>query len=524
LFANAEDNLTIAQLQKVEELKERLENITSGEKDNVWLERYSNYQAYQALINKLTKVDEEVKKLQKKLKYTKNRQRKKQLQKKLKDLTDKQEVLEKRAFLLEEYKKSPFFDITDIGSLPPPPTIDNPFLILSGFSYLKRIKKEYDKYIQKHDSITAVYNTIKESIEVMQEMQAITKDKNLTKKIETYKKELKDFKTAVELSKTSIVLYKNRYEEAVKKVNDSIKAQIAKLVTISIAISVVFLFSLFFKYLIKKYITDNERFYTANKIINFLNFTIVILILLFSYIENVTYLVTVVGFASAGLAIAMKDLFMSMLGWLVIVFGGSFHVGDRVKVKKDGLPYVGDIVDISLLRMTVLEDITLTSYMENRRSGRVVFIPNNYIFTNLISNYTHMTLKTVWDGIDVTITFESNHKKAMYIIREITKKYSKGYTEIARKQLNKLRSQYSLKNTNVEPRIYSFIEPYGIRISSWYMTNSYAALTLRSTISSEIIEELRSCDDIKIAYPTQTINLQTTNTIPPDIAQNLLDS
>jgi small-conductance mechanosensitive channel len=56
------------------------------------------------------------------------------------------------------------------------------------------------------------------------------------------------------------------------------------------------------------------------------------------------------------------------------------------------------------------------------------------------------------------------------------------------------------------------------------MTNSYAALTLRSTISSEIIEELRSCDDIKIAYPTQTINLQTTNTIPPDIAQNLLDS
>ena len=42
LFANTEDNLTIAQLQKVEELKERLENITSGEKDNVWLERYSN--------------------------------------------------------------------------------------------------------------------------------------------------------------------------------------------------------------------------------------------------------------------------------------------------------------------------------------------------------------------------------------------------------------------------------------------------------------------------------------------------
>jgi small-conductance mechanosensitive channel len=120
-------------------------------------------------------------------------------------------------------------------------------------------------------------------------------------------------------------------------------------------------------------------------------------------------------------------------------------------------------------------------------------------------------LKTVWDGIDFAITFESNHKKALYLIKEITKKYSKGYTDIARRGLNQLRSQYSLKNTNVEPRIYSFLEPHGIVISTWYMTNSYAALTLRSTISAEIIDAIKKEDDIKIAYPTQTINIKHTH-------------
>jgi len=159
--------------------------------------------------------------------------------------------------------------------------------------------------------------------------------------------------------------------------------------------------------------------------------------------------------------------------------------------------------------MTILEDITLTSYMKNRRSGRVVFIPNNYIFTDLIANYSHEKLKTVWDGIDIAITFDSNHKKAVYLIKNIVKKYSKGYTEIARKQLNKLRNQYSLKNTNVEPRIYTFIEPHGLVVSSWYMTNSFAALTLRSSISAEIIDAISKEDDIKIAYPTQTINLKS---------------
>ena len=61
--------------------------------------------------------------------------------------------------------------------------------------------------------------------------------------------------------------------------------------------------------------------------------------------------------------------------------GGAIHVGDRVRFVRDGVEYVGDIVDISMLRMTMHEDVTLTSYMSNRRAGRMIFIPNHFIFT-----------------------------------------------------------------------------------------------------------------------------------------------
>ncbi len=101
-------------------------------------------------------------------------------------------------------------------------------------------------------------------------------------------------------------------------------------------------------------------------------------------------------------------------------------------------------------------------------------------------------LKTVWDGIDFVITFDSDAHKATQIAKEITKKYSKGYTEITRKQLNKLRSKYGMRNTNVEPRIFTHIEPYGIKISAWYLTNSFATMTLRSTISIEIISRIQA--------------------------------
>jgi small-conductance mechanosensitive channel len=123
----------------------------------------------------------------------------------------------------------------------------------------------------------------------------------------------------------------------------------------------------------------------------------------------------------------------------------------------------------------------------------------------MLANYSHAGLKTVWDGIDFTITYDSNASKAAAIAKEIVKKYSKGYTDITRKQLNKLRKSYHLKNTNVEPRIYTFIEPYGVKISAWYMTNAFATLTLRSTISMEILERIAAESDIELAYPTQAL-------------------
>ena len=260
----------------------------------------------------------------------------------------------------------------------------------------------------------------------------------------------------------------------------------------------------------------------ANKIITFTNFIIIILILFFNYIENASYLVTILGFASAGIAIAMKDLFMSMLGWLVIVIGGSFHVGDRIRVDMDGMKYVGDIMDISLLRMTLFEDITLTSVLDNRRAGRIIMVPNNYVFTKMIANYSHGSLKTVWDGVSITITFDSNHKKAMQIAKEAAKKFSKGYTDITRKQLNKLREHYSLKNTNVEPRVYSFIKDNGVDIEAWYLTNAYATLTLRSVISLEIVDAFNKADDITIAYPTQRLFMQNQEKLIPPFNENEL--
>ncbi len=476
-----------------------LEEKISTEK--VWQKSYASYLTSLEVRENLEKIRERIDYLKKKGESVSEKDE-------LSALISKEKILASQIEKLKEKDSAPFSKLITPPNIEDIPAISNPFDIFTGISLIKTLEVNFDDYKKRKEQLTDLISMLRKEMDIYKNIIAIDIENKYTEDAVAKAKQLERFETSLDTIKVTEEVYQKRLEIIEININKDMQTQVWRILNIGIVILVVLIFFFLLKLIVKKYITDNERFYMANKIITFLNVTLIILILFFNYIENVSYLVTILGFASAGIAIAMKDWFMSILGWLVIVIGGSIHVGDRIRADMDGMMYVGDVMDISLLRMTILEDITLTAVTTNRRAGRIIFIPNNYVFTRMIANYTHSTLKTVWDGVHITITFDSNHKKAMHLAKEITKKYSKGYTAITRKQLNKLRNQYSLKNTNVEPRIFTFIEPNGISIDSWYLTNAYATLTLRSVISLEIVDAFNAEDDITIAYPTQKLHIQ----------------
>ncbi len=495
-----------AELTKVDELLSQ---------DNIWEKSYSSHLAYAQVRDDLAELQAKIKELNSKHKKSADDKEK------LEEFNSKEKILSQQFDLLGRQEgKSIFAALLQPEEIEEMPVLSNPLDIFGAISFIKHLEDIHSEYNKRGIELSEVISLLEKKKEILNNLKSTLDNSDYDDEIAETNKRLDKFNNAKEILETTANIYDKRIDEIEVKVNKQIEIQVYKLTKIGLIILFLFGLSLLLRFMSKKYITDNDRFYMANKIINFSNFILIMIILLFNYIENVSYLVTVLGFASAGIAIAMKDWFMSMLGWLVIVFGGSIHVGDRIRVDMDGMKYVGDVMDISLLRMTLLEDITLTTYSDNRRAGRIIFVPNNYVFTRMIASYSHDSLKTVWDGIDVTITFDSNHKKAMQLAKEAARKYSKGYTDITRKQLNKLRHKYSLKNTNVEPRVFSFIESNGLNVSVWYLTNAYATLTLRSTISTEIIDMFNQEDDITIAYPTQQLNLSMNRRKLPESSES----
>ncbi|ACM64026.1 mechanosensitive ion channel family protein [Campylobacter lari] len=472
-------------------LEEKLNQLHNNLSYNTWVEKYNNFNAYKKTQEEILALEKEGLKANERNKIIIERQIL---------------ILKERLELLNEYKSMNFSKLIlapdDIEKMDP---LTNPLAIISAYSHIKKLKRDREDFINLLNSFKkTLEELIKENI-LIAELAKISPNQKRQEELALSNQMVRDFSQTLRFGEISYSVYEKKIQDEINKTTASIKVQGLRAFNVILGIIIAIAVAFMLKFIARKYIEDNDRFYTANKIINFINVNVIVLIILFGYIENISYLVTVLGFASAGLAIAMKDMFMSMLGWCVIVFGGSFRVGDRIRVFQNGNQYIGDIIDISFLRITLYEDITLLTYTDNRRSGRIVFIPNNFIFTNLISNYTHHGMKTVWDGLDITLTFDSNHQKALEIVQDIVTKAAKGYTKIAKESMEKLRNEYSIRNPRVEPRFFTFFENYGLRISAWYMTNSYMALVLRSNISKDIINEFNKHDDIKFSYPSQNI-------------------
>ena len=494
-----ENILDIENMVEANILLEKINKIEAGFKDNILLKRYSNYLSY-------SKISADLEQLKDSLKRKNNLSDELEYQ-----LLNKIRVKENELELISEYKGSP------IGGLINPPEIEivekitNPFGIINALSSIKKMEDSKQQFTSLESQLEFLSKNLEEELDSYRNLFVLEPKDEYKEKIAFLDKQKRDFDIVLDIVTTTQEVYGRKIEQVILEIKNQISQQVQKMLLIFAIIVIMLIVSFLVKLTLKRYFSQNENYYMVNKIINFTLAFLVLMLLLFSYIDNVSYLVTILGFASAGIAIALKDWFMSIFGWLVIVTSGFIQVGDRIRVTKGEVETVGDVLDISLFKITIKEDVTLVSYMKNRRAGRIFFVPNNYIFSELISNYSHSELKTVWDGIDITLTFDSNFKKAQKIIRDILKHYSKGYSDITRKQLSKMRNKYQLRATGVEPRVFTLLEPHGMVISGWYLTNSFAALVLRSTICAEILEALMKEDDIHIAYPTQQININKTS-------------
>src|SRR6185436_11883592 len=132
----------------------------------------------------------------------------------------------------------------------------------------------------------------------------------------------------------------------------------------------ILILSHYLKKLPYRFTHEGKNLYYFRKLISFTSGLLVAAIVILNFVGDLGGLTAVLGLAGAGLAIALQDPIVSLVGWFLIVGRFGISVGDRVEINS----VKGDVIDIGLLRIAVLE---VGNWVGAEQStGRVVFFPN----------------------------------------------------------------------------------------------------------------------------------------------------
>ena len=232
--------------------------------------------------------------------------------------------------------------------------------------------------------------------------------------------------------------------------------------------------------------TDKKKYY-RNRNLQLLLSIICTIIVIAMWGQKLEGFITIVSFISAGVTIAIREIIFNFFAGMYIKIRKPFELEDRIEIQDE---IKGDVIRIEGLVFEILE---VGDRIDDEQStGRIIHIPNSFIFTKTFKNYTK-AFKYIWDEIKIKVKLDSNIEKQEEILYEILFD-----NEILRDTPKKMEDavdeiilEYRIYYNNLEPIIYKKIVDSHIELNLRYLVHPRKARIVQDEIYGRIIEEYK---------------------------------
>lgn len=273
---------------------------------------------------------------------------------------------------------------------------------------------------------------------------------------------------------------------------------IKDLITTIVVILFLALIRLLVMRLLKRKTKEARMIYLAQKSISYFIYLVGFLIIGRIWFNGFKDIGTFLGLLSAGLAIALKDIVVNLVGWIFILLRRPFTIGDRIQIGE----HKGDVVDIRIFQFTIME---VGNWVDAEQStGRILHIPNGFVFTHPQANYSK-GFHYIWNEIGVLITFESNYEKAKEYLLQIAKREGENVIENARRRLIDASEHFMISYSKLDPGVFLTVKDSGIMITLRYLCDPQQRRVSENRVWIEILDLISEEKDLELAYPTMRI-------------------
>ena len=226
-----------------------------------------------------------------------------------------------------------------------------------------------------------------------------------------------------------------------------------------------------------------DQRYHVRKMVAAAAYIIIFTFITILFADRLKHVGFAVGLFGAGVVVALQDVIASFGGFIAIGVNNLYRVGDRIEVNETK----GDVIDISIMRTTVMETGNWVS--RDFYNGRIVRIPNGAVLKGLVCNYSQ-GFRFLWDEIKIRLTCGSDHDYAREMLLRVAKETVGDHLAESQIAWNRVVENYRIQNRPLEPTVTLDSIDGSLEFSLSYTVDYTTRSSARDQLFTKIVAEV----------------------------------
>ncbi len=271
-----------------------------------------------------------------------------------------------------------------------------------------------------------------------------------------------------------------------------LRSVLLRVAAIAIALIIILVLSEVWRRITFRYISDARRrrqFLVMRRVV--IGFLFVVVLVL-GFVSEFSSLATFAGFITAGVAVGLQAVLLSVAAYFFIIGRYGIRVGDRISVA--GI--TGDVVDIGLVRLYLME--LAGTGLDFYPTGRIVVFSNAVLFQTGTPLFKQIPgTEYAWHEVVVIIGPNGNHKAVQEkLLEAVNAVYSQYRPEIERQHARiERRVDIQIAAPRPESRI-QFTEP-GLELLVRYPVEIRRAPDIDEEMTRKVLALIQSDPELK---------------------------
>jgi small-conductance mechanosensitive channel len=234
-----------------------------------------------------------------------------------------------------------------------------------------------------------------------------------------------------------------------------------------------------------RYVRDARRRYQYLLLRKIVFWCVVAVVLVFSFANELSSVATFAGLITAGVAVALQSVILSVVAYFFLIGKYGIRVGDRVQI--DGI--TGEVVDVGLVRFHLIE---LSGSEGKTVSGRVVAFSNSVVFQPTAGFFKQIPGTNFrWHEVAVTVPPDSDYRLAEERLRRVVDGVFAEYREKMETQRRQIEKTLTAAPTGaLQPTSRLHATPSGLEVVIRYPVDLMDAAEIDDRVTRELLSAM----------------------------------